>query len=167
MSLRWKQPQLQMESKPLKVELESEGPSLELDQRAVWEEIGTGGLYHIIDESLAISRQKVLEAIAKISSEGDFLAAIENPENTIAALATQLEEREFNVGVIPKSRPSAKIKYKVNIDWKPGRIKTEFTPGGHEFSVEQGYARAYLRQQHYLKVWAVEAGGKLIDWQVE
>lgn len=167
MNLRWKQPELRMESTPPRVELESEGPSLSLDQTAVWEELGTGGVYHLIAENHTISQQKIMEAIAKISSEGDFLAAIENPGNTIAALADPYEEREFNVGVIPKSRPSAQIKYKVKIDWKLGRIKTEFTPGGHKFSIEQGYGRAYLRQRHYLKVWAVEASGNLLDWQVE
>lgn len=165
--MRWRQPQLKMKRTPVSVQLESHGPTLKLEQQAVWEEIGTGGIYHVIDESLAYSRERVLEAIGKIAAEGDFLAAIENPDHTVAALADPYEEREFNVGVIPRSRPSAAIEYRVKIDWKMGKIDAEFEEGGYEIKYQPGYVRAYLRQKHYLKMWAEVHKGNIIDWQVE
>lgn len=166
-NMRWQPPQLKMKRTPVSVQLKSHGPSLKLDQQAVWEEIGTGGIYHVIDEALAHSRQQVIEAIGRIALEGDFLAAIENPGNTIAALAEAIEEREFNVGVIPRSRPSAEIIYHVKRDWKMGRIDAKLQKGGYRIEYQPGHIRAYLRQKHYLKMWAEEKKGNFIDWQVE
>ena len=99
-NMRWQPPQLKMKRTPVSVQLKSHGPSLKLDQQAVWEEIGTGGIYHVIDEALAHSRQQVIEAIGRIALRA-ILAAIERQNTSKLALTGQGSGTERQERFVP------------------------------------------------------------------
>jgi hypothetical protein len=167
-TMRREPPLVRMERTAPTFEIERTGPKLVIEQTKVWEEIGTGGPLYLTEQQKILGQAGAIEAIGRISQEGDFLAAIENPNNTIAELAAQLPPtRESNVALIPKSRPSARVEGELKINWKPGKLKREFTGGKVEIDYEPSVVKAYLRQYHYLKVWTVNRTGMFIDWQVE
>jgi hypothetical protein len=166
--MRRTSPLIQMERTPPSVQCERTGPTLLIDQAKVWEEMGTGGPMYLTQQQKIQAQAGALEAIGNIAQEGDFLAAIENPGNTIASLAAQLPpEPEFNVGLVPESRPSIRFEGGLKIDWRLGEIKSEFKPGQVETNYQPQAVKAYIRQYDYLKVWTVERSGALLDWQVE
>lgn len=161
-------PLIKWERTPAELKIERTGPRLEIEQQQVWEEMGTGGPLYLTAQQKAEGNQGAIEAIGVIAQEGDYLAAIENPENTIANLAAQLPpEPEFNVDLIPQSRPSCRIEGELKIDYQPGKVKGQFTGGKITFNAKPAVVKAYLRQQHYLKTWVVSRSGMFADWQVE
>jgi|GEM_PF-2427571 len=168
LNMQRESPLIQLERTPPILKIERTGPKLYIEQRKVWEEIGTGGPLYLTEQQKVQSQVKAVEAIGEIAQEGDFLAAIENPGNTIAELAAQLPpEQEFNVALIPKSRPSAQVEGELKIDFKPGKVKGRFAGGKVKIDCQPAAVKAYIRQHHYLKIWTVNRTGMFIDWQVE
>lgn len=161
-------PLIRMERTFPTFESERTGPKLVIEQQKVWEEIGTGGPLYLTQQQKAQGQAGAVEVIGKIAQEGDFLVAIENPGNTIAELAAQLPpQKEFNVDLIPKSRPQIRVEGELKINWKLGKLKREFTGGKVEINCEPAAIKAYIRQHQYLKISTVSRTGMFVDWQVE
>ncbi|WP_126428736.1 DUF6470 family protein [Brevibacillus marinus] len=93
---RLEQPQaeLNLRQEPAVMEIRQPGPVLSIDSTRAKAGIGLKRPLSFSDDQAAYGKQQLLEAIARISQEGDRLAAIENKANVIADLAFEQGFRE-------------------------------------------------------------------------
>lgn len=98
---------------PLYADQAPRRPTIRLDMTTQREEMGYMKPVALARDWGALSRQRGLEGIGRTAEEGDFLGRIEeyrDARERIAQLGLriyQLNEREFNVGLMPRSRVRA------------------------------------------------------------
>ena len=110
-----------MKTKQAKVNLKSEKSKIQIDQSVCFSESGLKDVFELIRSSANLGKQRASQAIARTSSEGDQLMRIENGGNPIISQAVGNafadDNKQYNIGVMPKSRPKISATApKLNID---------------------------------------------------
>lgn len=121
------------------LKIDQEFPQVRIDQSRCFAEAGLKKPLELTAEFAARGREKALEAIGRISEEGDRLADFHlgNPIPDIA-IENAYPEYDFNYTAIPQSRPQIDFTGHFHMDWQikkpeinyiPRKAITQYTPG--------------------------------------
>ncbi|GGE84915.1 DUF6470 family protein [Priestia taiwanensis] len=143
--------ELQIEQAKSKLNIETEKSELTIDSQQARDEIDLKSIRTRIEEHAQLGYKAWLDAIGKMSSQGDELMRIENRGNVIAAQAEENGSApiyDTNIAFIP-SYGSVKINYKpakvnISFDTTPANIQVKlnkpilnYTPGKVTGSIER------------------------------
>ncbi|ORX24535.1 hypothetical protein BVF91_01260 [Thermoanaerobacterium sp. PSU-2] len=137
-----------------KVEIDQKLPQVHIDQYQCFYESGLKSVFDLIHDEAERSYQIGLEAIGKIAEDGDALASIENHQNVIPELASQagVENIDFNVDLMPKSRPKIWFDGYLNINWQDGKAYIDVTPKKPEIDATRANVNIYMLQYPSIKI---------------
>ena len=118
-----------------------------------------------MQEAAYLGMQQAMEYIAKVASDGDVLAAIENGGNPIAYFAERdaYPEKEFNMVTMPRSRPRFEVIGDIRFNVQPGGVRYDVEPGEMEIEATRPEIDIYLRQKPFVKF---EYVGKNLDFRI-
>ena len=129
--IHYQWPQLDMQRHEGTVTITSSGPELEIDNKAVWEDLGYGDHRYIARQGAEQGRAAVMDGIAQWSADGDRYVR-EMDAGTYARIISDRLARdgvELNVRCAPRVRPQIDVVFDQNIQGQPGtmeiRVRTE------------------------------------------
>lgn len=108
-----------------KVYIDRKLPKVTIDQYECFAEAGLKNNADFSKEYVEYSKSKASEAIEQIVYEGDRMAMIENrmpdaiPE---IAFENSIKEKDWNMNMIPESRPKIDIDGYLNLEWEMGKL---------------------------------------------
>lgn len=154
--IRITQPKADFEinQKQPKVNIKTEMGKIKIDQTQCFNEVGLKNNTALTEDMAENSRQAAAEGTARIVSEGNSMAAIENRVNAVAeiAAANSIQTADWNIDFIPKSRP--KIDFvggNVDITVDEGYVEVKSKPNPPIIEVEAGKVEVFLRQKPEIK----------------
>lgn len=153
-SIKSPEADLKIKQTPAKMEINQKLPQVHIDQYQCFYESGLKNIFDLVHDEAVRSREIGLEAIGKIVDDGDRLAAIENHQNVIQLLAvkTGTEDANFNVDLMPKSRPKIWFDGYININWNHGVTDINVTTHKPEISATPGNINIYMREYPSIKI---------------
>jgi hypothetical protein len=118
-----------------KVNMKVDMPKVQIDQYECFAEAGLKNMADLTDEITGYAKQNVMKYMAKRSSDGDRMAAIENKSDVIAEIARSdmYDQTDFNMGIIPTSRPKITVTGGLEIEPEP---TAQGVLNGVEYQVE-------------------------------
>lgn len=127
---------LELRTERAKVEVHSELPRVVIDQYECFKSMGLMGPIDLTRQEAQYAMQQAQTYTAKVSGDGDSMAAIENPVDPMPDIVERdaFPEREFVLDCIPKARPRITVTGGVSVDVKgamPGAsngIQATYTP---------------------------------------
>lgn len=151
-------PSANVESEPPAVYVEIEFPRVAIDSREAFGDIGLKRHLRLGREQAQRAREKGLDAIARMASDGDALAAIENGVR-VAELAAERawpeEKRVLNVTALPKQPPEITFEGGLDIAASWGKVTTNWRNEWIGLELHWGKVRTYLRQKPDIDIRAV------------
>lgn len=124
LSIQQPKAEIKMHQELPKIQIEKTPLQIHIDQQDCWNEVGLKDFLTLTRDNAQMAKQIGLEAIASIAENGNRLMSIENGANPVVEMAVEISNpppADFNVDMIPKSRP-----------------KIEFTGGELHFSTQEG-----------------------------
>lgn len=143
-----------------KVKIESEKPKVIIDQYQCFAESGLKNYLDLTKEAARLGYQKVLEGITRIVEDGNRMAQIENgmpPAIPELAEKNAWEELDYNIDVIPKSRPKIDVKGSLKIDWELGKANIDYKINKPIINFQRGKVEVYLKQKPSIDIRYVDA----------
>lgn len=141
---------------PAKMEIDRELPKVIIDQYQCFAEAGLKNNMDLTLDNTHFAKQKVMEAISRIVSDGDRMASIENhmPEAVpeLSEQNTWTPEREFNFDLVPKSRPKIDFTGHLNINWQLGKADINYTPRKPVINHQPSKVEFYLKQRPSIEI---------------
>jgi hypothetical protein len=148
---------IEMHTKQAVEHIQQPSGTLRIDQSRAWDAAGLGGtlnmLTRIADQMFGIA----VDAIAKIVEDGNQMADISNPNNTIPEIVSAnafepLPEIQYNgeasfLNVSEEYTPSPPI-----IDPELGQIDFKATPNRPVIESQQGKFNSYLIQRNFVEI---------------
>jgi hypothetical protein len=158
-------PKLSIHQEHVQVEIESELPRVHVDQYQCFAEAGLKNNMDMLKEAAQLAFQQRMKYTAKVVSDGDMLAAIENGGTPIADIAERdaYLEKEFNFDTIPKSRPRIEVTGNLKIGFRPGRVVFSTDLGSIENKIIPGQVNIYMKQWSSV---TIEYIGENVDTRV-
>lgn len=135
---------LKIQQKYAQLDIQSTLPKVEIDQ---YEAFASAGLKNSLDLAKSENekgKQRTLEYIGKLVSDGDALAAIENGSNAVAeiALSDSFKPNNYNIDFLPKARPDISlIEGEMNIN--PEEVDFKGVQDAVEFSCTPAQLKLY------------------------
>lgn len=130
---------LELHQKHAKVNMESEKPTVLIDQYEAFASAGLKNNRDLLKELSELAYQQAMEYIGKVAEDGDTLSHIESGGNPIADMAERdsAPVKEFGLGFIPAAGPRFDV---------TGSLKIEAEPNGAGIhnGVEGNYIPAQL-----------------------
>lgn len=161
-----KQPhaELNMRQKPAELHIKQSMGVLKIDMSEARAQIDLKGILRRTREYAALGHQKAMQAIAKISQEGDQLRHIEEKGNKIAQIAARDSLIYDNTNIIQAdwTTDGITISYQAEapqIQWKTNGVTRDPVIHKPEISYTPGKVEVYLRQKNSLTIDVV--GGTL------
>ena len=110
------------------LEMASVAPKLKIDQSQCFYEIGLKDMGRFMRDAVAYSRAQLAKGVQRVVSQGNALADIHLNQDPIPQQARynafESNLKEFNYGVVPKSRPKITVERgDVNYRLKRGRVE--------------------------------------------
>ncbi|WP_077369562.1 DUF6470 family protein [Anaerosalibacter sp. Marseille-P3206] len=108
-----------------KVQIDRQLPRVTIDQYQCFAEAGLKNAKDFTADSVSYAYSKAAEGIDTIVSEGNAMGAIETGNFNIitdTAFDSGLGQKEFNVDIIPKSRPKIEVEGHLNIEYEMGKV---------------------------------------------
>jgi hypothetical protein len=121
-NMRRAAPRVEIESAPAQLAIESRKPQVSVDRTDYRDAVGARRIVELGSLLHERAVQAATEAIGQIAAEGSRLARIENPGNTIAAVAQQempTDEVDLTLRMVPPPRFTV----------TPGGVEVRVTPG--------------------------------------
>jgi hypothetical protein len=115
-------PRVEIETAPAQLAIESRKPQVSVDRTDYRDAVGARRIVELGNLLHEQAVQAATEAIGQIAAEGSRLARIENPGNTIAAVAQQAmptDEVDLQLRMVPPPR----------FDVTPGGVEVKVAPG--------------------------------------
>lgn len=128
-SVEYHWPRAEIKQQVSQVQIRTEGPIVQIDQRQCWADLGLPRLPGFSRQVRDEARQKTLEAIAKTAAEGDEVVdrAGHLREEIIFAdqARRRMDERipELNIRPAPTTRPQITFLYDLQLDWSRGGVE--------------------------------------------
>jgi hypothetical protein len=127
---------------------------IKIDQSQCFNEAGLKNVTAFRDEITQRGKAAVIKAIASTVDEGNRMAMIKNKSNAIAEIAAEKTfppPADFNIVLMPQSRP--KIVFEGGFSFSPeaGTVNIYFKPNKPEIEVTRGSVETYLLQRPYFK----------------
>ncbi len=122
-------PEGRVETRDTELQIRTSGPTMEVDNRAAFEELGIITPARFSQENAASGREAATYCVLKYARLGDRYAREMVSQATVAQEAKE-EARdplpELNVDLVPKSRPQITFHFEQEISWREGEIRIEF-----------------------------------------
>lgn len=154
-SIKTTKPVMKITGEPAKVIIDT------YEQRA---EKGMKNNLDLLKTNTQYSKQTVLGGIARIVADGNRMADIRKrmppaiPE--LAKKNSTPRMREFNFGLLPKSRPKIQVTGgNQSIDWQEGRTDINYTPRKPQISYTRGKVDLYMRQKQNVQIDYIDTRG--------
>lgn len=128
----------------------TEHPQVRIDQRRCFAEIGRKGIDEFTGDFAREGREAVIVAVSRMVREGNRMAAIKNKADAVAEIAMNKAlppPVDFNITLIPTSRPKIDFVGGVSFNPEPGVVNINFNPGTAEFQSTRGRVELYLQQK--------------------
>ena len=148
LTLQSSRPKVQMETTAATLEIRQPRGELTIDQTSLRYSIGLKNNVDFARDNAALGRQTAMDAIARITEEGDQLARIESKSDALADIAadsTFSEVPEFTWA--PIAAPDIHYQAnpvqlngtagKVNFTIQPGTVQGNYKPGSLDIQVTQ------------------------------
>jgi len=145
---------LEIKQIPAKMEIDQKLPQVHIDQYQCFYEAGLKNIFDLVHDEAQWSKQIALEAIGKIAEDGDTLASIENHQDAIVKLSEEalIQDIDFNVDLMPKSRPKIWFEGYLKISWELGGVEIKAIPHKPQISAIPGHINIYMRQYPSIKI---------------
>lgn len=145
------------------IKIDNPPAKLDIDQTKCLEEVGYRKTKSHIRHLTGQAEQRTWEGIAKIVSEGEFLAQIEKGSNQIVQLAKQKmndSQKRFAIRSIPSSSPEINVQtYPIKVQVNQARIQVESSFSYPQVDFKADRLEIYLAQKGELQIDIV--GGSL------
>lgn len=154
LAMQTTQPQIELTIEEPKLEIHSPRPKVYIDQRECFADKDRRTPEAFSAYWAGIAKNKAIEAIATISSEGDMLGQIERGI-TIEDIAAQAMDNmvDFNVTAVPKQPPKIEADVRpVEVKLHRGTVDLKLHRGRVEHNFQWGKVNVYIEQQNYLKI---------------
>lgn len=161
--LEQKLARIEIDTVPAQLEMVGEPFRLEINQYPCFAEAGLKNVFDLTRDEAERARQLALEGIAMRAREGDELAAIERKGNPLVEQALDAAfppPAEFNIALMPVSRPEIRISGGKKLMIEPGRTEISYVPGYVNHVFRPGKVEIYLAQKPELKI---EFTGNTVD----
>lgn len=158
--------ELQISTEPAQLNATTRQAQVVIDQRQCFSEAGLKGFLELTDEFAQRGRQAALEAIAQTVAEGNRKANIKVKADAVGEIAASKvfwAPDEFNITLMPKSRPKIDFVGGISFNPRPGEVNINFTANSVEFSATAPSISFYWKQQPYF---GFEFVGKNLDVNV-
>ncbi|RKD32333.1 DUF6470 family protein [Thermohalobacter berrensis] len=147
------------QTKP-QVKIKSEKPKVIIDQYQCFAEAGLKNFLDLTREQINLARQAALEGIGRRAQDGDRMAMIQkNMPPAIPEIAEKNawdDELDYNVDLMPKSRPKIQVKGDLKIDWVLGKAEINYTPKKPKTNYQRGKVEIYLKQKGSIDIQYVD-----------
>lgn len=160
-------PKIKIESQPAIVEIHTTPGKLEIDTTPCRYALGLKNLSDLARDLAQEGKQAVLEAIGKISEDGDRMAEFQNGD-AIVELAYEINlQSDYSIEWAYKQPPLISYqKGSVEYNVIPAKLNIDFEKGDVELDFKQGKVSGYLRQQNYIRFWTSGSReGSFIDYR--
>jgi hypothetical protein len=154
LDIRTRKAKLEFRTERAKVEIHTELPRVVIDQYECFKSMGLMGPVDLTRQEGKYAMQQALKYAAKISGDGDSIAAVENPQDPMPDIVERdaWPVREFVLDYIPKARPKITVTGGVQIDpegvsqsasngvqasYTPPDIRMNYSPAQVRISVAQ------------------------------
>ena len=107
------------------VQIDRQLPKVIIDQYQCFAEAGLKNNADLAADSVAYAYSKGAEGIDTIVSEGNRMGAIETGNFDVItdiAFESGLEEKDWNIDLMPKSRPKIEVEGHLNIEYEMGKV---------------------------------------------
>ena len=136
------------------VEIKNSSVDLKIDQTKILEEYGFYKVRALTKYISQKDKKKISESISEIVQEGEYLSKIED-NNKIAEIAKRElgEEKQFNIALLPESKPEIDVKtkkMKVNIKNNKMKVDTEFYYP--KLNYKKGKIEIYMKEKGYFNI---------------
>jgi hypothetical protein len=144
------QPEMEMHTTPLKIEMSSPQGELHIDQSKAWDALGTGSNLTFMNRIYSESKDIALQGIARIVENGNRMAAIHNNRDVIADMATEQAFEGSSMNYLGEAAyDNVVIDYipqepKYEVD--PGSVDVKFTAHNPEMNYTPGKVSVYMVQ---------------------
>lgn len=141
---------LQIESEPARLNARTRHAQVRIDQSRCFSEAGLKSVWELSDEFAERGRQAVLQAIAQTVSEGNRMAMIKVKTDAIGEIAASKVFRppdDYNITLMPKSRPKIDFVGGISFNPKPGRINISFGTNPVEINATAPSISFYWQRQ--------------------
>jgi hypothetical protein len=143
-------PRAEIKQQVSKLQVETTGPRMEIDQLQSRNELGFGGYEYYSYQVRDKARQIAIESIGKMAAAGDEVVQRSGHfrEEMIFADQAKREMREqipeLNIRAAPRTRPHIRFEYRQEINWNQGGVeithqvrppKITWTQGGVQVDV--------------------------------
>lgn len=121
-------PRAEIRQQVSQVQVKTEGPRLEIDQRRCWAELGMPRLEDFARQVRDTAQNTTLQAIADIAAAGDEVVERAGHFREEMIFADQARRSilesipELTVQAAPTSRPEIRFFYAQQIDWRQGGV---------------------------------------------
>ncbi|EOC99390.1 hypothetical protein L21TH_2571 [Caldisalinibacter kiritimatiensis] len=143
-----------------KANIKSEKPKVIIDQYQCFAEAGLKNFLDLTKEAAQLGRQKALEAITRIVQDGNRMAMIQkNMPPAIPELAEKNawdDNLDYNIGLIPKSRPKIEVKGDLKIDWVLGKVDINYKVNKPKINYNPAKVEIYIKQKGSIDVQYVD-----------
>ena len=150
-----RQPQGQLSIKQIKAEMrvDQELPQVIIDQYQCFAEAGLKNTIDLTKANAQWAYQKWIEGIGRRCQEGEMLAAIErgNPIPDIAE-NNAYPIYDYNIDLMPKSRPSIDFTGYIDINWQLGGAEVNYQPQKPMIEYQRGKVDIYMEQWPNLEI---------------
>ncbi|WP_069650367.1 DUF6470 family protein [Caloranaerobacter ferrireducens] len=155
MNIRQPKGEQNIETTMPRVKIESEKPRVIIDQYQCFAESGLKNYLDLEKQAAMLGYQRVLEGIARIVEDGNRMAQIENgmpPAIPELAEKNAWEEFDYNIDIIPKSRPKIDVEGSLNIDWELGKVNIDYKTNRPIINFQRGKVEIYLKQKPSIEI---------------
>lgn len=128
LSLSQPRAKLNIETEPAQVNIHTTQAQVRIDQSQCFSEAGLKDVFELTEEFADSGRQTALEAIARIVAEGNRMANIKIKADAVGEIAADKVFRQpdqYDIALIPKSRPKIDFVGGISLEPQPGRISIE------------------------------------------
>lgn len=138
---------LNLHVKPEKLEVDIQGPFLDIDQADTWESMGYSSFVRFQKLVAEQGYNIALDGIERMVREGDRMADLPEAENAIPAIAEAAAwpEKDYNVGLIPSEKPKITFSGGINIRYNPAEVQVNAKAKSAEIWAERPEVEVYLR----------------------
>ncbi len=139
-------PEMEIESKLTRADIDIEYPKVSIDQKDCLSEIGQKPLDRFAKSIAQRSQAEGQKAIVHIAQKGDTLARVDKNPGAISYMAKKeaQDKRDHNIDAVPKSRPRISFEGGIEVNWRTGDVKIEVSGKKPRILATRGKIEVYL-----------------------
>ncbi|WP_281883055.1 DUF6470 family protein [Paenibacillus sp. YYML68] len=154
--IRQPRPDVNLTTKPAKLDIRSPLGEQTIDQSQAWEALGKGDIFQFTERVASEAKQLALQGIGKRVEAGNQMAAIHQGGNAIAELAfsSVFEDFKFNYEG-PFGTHNYQIQYtpkKPEVKYEPGDVQVQVQVNAPQISYTPGKLEIYLKQRNSIEI---------------